>query len=138
MFDEIIELILVAVITTAFYIQGQAYKPLIKGVGVQSFVLGVLSLFLGFENRNIDYFILGLIVILLRAYIVPKVLLRTIKTYEERERISGVASLLAIDLAFFFIAVLIIYEIVLVKVIPSASEYLIFAKTLVLGLLRSN
>ncbi|ARM76727.1 hydrogenase [Acidianus manzaensis] len=124
--NEIIELISVGIIAIAFYIQGQAYyKPLIEGSGFQSVIIGGLSLLLGIMTGKIDYYILAIIIILLRGYIIPAVLLRTVKKYGEREKITGVASLLVIDLAFFFTAVIIIYEIIIAKIIPNGI-YLIF------------
>lgn len=125
--NEIIELISVLIISIAFYIQGQAYyKPLIEGSGFQSIVIGGLSLLLGIITGKIDYYILAVIIIILRGYIIPAVLLKVVgKKYGEREKISGVASLLVIDLAFFFTAVIIIYEVIIAKIIPNGI-YLIF------------
>ncbi|BFH74237.1 hypothetical protein SJAV_21810 [Sulfurisphaera javensis] len=129
--NEIIELVSMLVIISAFYIQGQAYyKPLIEASGLQSVIIGFLSAYLGVMTGTLDYYILAVIIILLRGYLIPKILLRTIKgKYEERERITGVASLLVIDLAFFFSAVLIIYEIIISRIIPH-SFYIVFALSL--------
>uniref|UniRef100_A0A2U9IPJ3 Hydrogenase n=1 Tax=Acidianus sulfidivorans JP7 TaxID=619593 RepID=A0A2U9IPJ3_9CREN len=129
--DEIIELISVLIIAIAFYIQGQAYyKPLIEGSGVQSLVIGGLSILLGIITGKLDYYILAVIIILLRGYLIPTVLLKVIgKKYGEREKISGVASLLVIDLAFFFIAVLAIYEVVISKIFPN-DPFIIFPLSL--------
>ncbi|AWR97932.2 hydrogenase [Acidianus sulfidivorans JP7] len=129
--DEIIELISVLIIAIAFYIQGQAYyKPLIEGSGVQSLVIGGLSILLGIITGKLDYYILAVIIIVLRGYLIPTVLLKVIgKKYGEREKISGVASLLVIDLAFFFIAVLAIYEVVISKIFPN-DPFIIFPLSL--------
>lgn len=130
--ENVIELISVFVLITAFYIQGQAYyKPLIRMSGIQSIIISILAAFLGFITGVIDYYILAIIIALIRGYITPEVLLRAIgKRYGERERITGVASLLIIDLAFFFIAVLIIYEFVVSRLAIPTSIYLVFAFSL--------
>lgn len=130
--ERIIELLSISIIVTAFYVQGQAYyKPLIKVVGIQSVIIAGLAILLGFTTRMIDYYILAIILIILRGYVIPVVLLRALgQRYGERERITGVASLLVIDLTFFFTAVLIIYEIVIARLGIPNGIYLIFAFSL--------
>jgi hydrogenase-4 component E len=116
--EEIIELISVIIIITAFYIQGQAYyKPLVKMSGVQSIILAILSTFLGIITGIVDYFILAIIIATLRGIITPYVLIKMLgNKFGEREKIKGVASLLVIDLAFFFIAIIIIYEFIIGRI----------------------
>ncbi|AEE93071.1 hydrogenase 4 membrane component (E)-like protein [Acidianus hospitalis W1] len=116
--EEIIELISVIIIITAFYIQGQAYyKPLVKMSGVQSIILAILSTFLGIITGIVDYFILAIIIVTLRGIITPYVLIKMLgNKFGEREKIKGVASLLVIDLAFFFIAIIIIYEFIIGRI----------------------
>jgi hydrogenase-4 component E len=116
--EEIIELISIIIIITAFYIQGQAYyKPLVKMSGVQSIILAILSTFLGIITGIVDYFILAIIIVTLRGIITPYVLIKMLgNKFGEREKIKGVASLLVIDLAFFFIAIIIIYEFIIGRI----------------------
>jgi hydrogenase-4 component E len=116
--EEIIELISVIIIITAFYIQGQAYyKPLVKMSGVQSIILAILSTFLGIITGIVDYFILAIIIVTLRGIITPYILIKMLgNKFGEREKIKGVASLLVIDLAFFFIAIIIIYEFIIGRI----------------------
>lgn len=116
--EEIIELISVIIIITAFYIQGQAYyKPLVKMSGIQSIILAILSTSLGIITGIVDYFILAIIIVALRGIITPYVLIKMLgNKFGERERIKGVASLLVIDLAFFFIAIIVIYEFIIGRV----------------------
>ncbi|MDT7901361.1 hydrogenase [Acidianus hospitalis] len=116
--EEIIELISVIIIITAFYIQGQAYyKPLVKMSGVQSIILAILSTFLGIITGIVDYFILAIIIVTLRGIITPYVLIKMLgNKFGEREKIKGVASLLVIDLAFFFIAIIVIYEFIIGRI----------------------
>ncbi len=118
---EIIDIFSVSIIALAFYIQGQAYyKPLVEASGFQSFILALLSSFLGIITGIYDYFILAVILVILRSIITPYVLLKALgKKYGEREKIRGVTSLLVVDLAFFFTAVLIIYEFVISKIFTS-------------------
>ncbi|MFP3165152.1 MAG: hydrogenase [Acidianus sp.] len=116
--EEIIELISVIIIITAFYIQGQAYyKPLVKMSGVQSIILAILSTFLGIITGIVDYFILAIIIVTLRGIITPYVLIKMLgNKFGEREKMKGVASLLVIDLAFFFIAIIVIYEFIIGRI----------------------
>ncbi|BDC18560.1 hydrogenase [Acidianus sp. HS-5] len=118
--EEIVDLISVTVIITAFYIQGQAYyKPLVRMSGIQSIILALLSTFLGIVTGVFDYFILAVLVAVLRGVITPYVLLKMLgNKFGEREKIKGVASLLVIDLAFFFVAIITIYEFVIGKILP--------------------
>jgi hydrogenase-4 component E len=120
---EIIDLVSVSILALAFYMQGQAYyKPLIEASGIQSVILAALSTFLGFITGIYDYFVLAIILILLRGIVTPYVLLKALgKKYGEREKIKGVASLLVVDLAFFFTAILIIYEFVISKILISTT-----------------
>ncbi|MCI2414172.1 MAG: hydrogenase [Candidatus Aramenus sp.] len=130
--QEIVDLLSVSVIASAFYIQGQAYyKPLVRAIGVQSFALAVLSAYLGLTMRVYDYFILAIVLILLRGVVTPYVLLKALgNRYGERERIRGVASLLMVDLGLFFIAVLVLYELVVPMVFSGDVYELVFPLSL--------
>ncbi len=121
----------ISIVASAFYIQGQAYyKPLVKMTGVQSSLAALVSLLVYLQSGSPDYVFLAVILITIRGIVTPYILLRVLgERYGERERISGFASLLIIDLAFFFIAVFVLYSLVITRLFPRDFE-LVFAFTI--------
>jgi len=121
----------ISIVASAFYIQGQAYyKPLVKMTGVQSSLVALVSLLVYLQSGSLDYVFLAVILITIRGIVTPYILLRVLgERYGEREKISGFASLLIIDLAFFFIAVFVLYSLVITRVFPGDFE-LVFAFTI--------
>ncbi|MFP3165589.1 MAG: hydrogenase, partial [Acidianus sp.] len=64
--------------------------------------------------KLIDYIILGITIIILRSFLITFFLIRGLKAKPGiRENTRGVASELVVNLAFFFLAVFIIYYFVL-------------------------
>ncbi|NON62672.1 hydrogenase [Acidianus sp. RZ1] len=124
--SEILDLMYILVIVLAFYVQGQAYyRPLVKAFGVQSTIIAVISFYFFLTTGIIDYIILGLILIAIRGVVTPLVLLKVLGgKYGEREKISGVASLLIVDMAFFFVAVLVIFIVAITKIFPNDLDLL--------------
>ncbi|MUN30002.1 hydrogenase [Sulfuracidifex metallicus] len=98
--EEALYLIGVIVVLTTVYLVGQAYyKPIIRVQGLQSFLIGGLSVSLYFITGRIDNLILALEVISLRGIGVTFTLERAVKgRYGYRETVRGVASLLVADL----------------------------------------
>ena len=112
---QLLELISTSIIISALYIQGQAYfKPIIYVQAIQSALISILTFYLGFALKLIDYIILGITIIILRSFLITFFLIRGLKAKPGiRESTRGVASELVVNLAFFFLAVLIIYYFVL-------------------------
>lgn len=112
---QLLELISTSIIISALYIQGQAYfKPIIYVQAIQSALISILTFYLGFALKLIDYIILGITIIILRSFLITFFLIRGLKAKPGiRENTRGVASELVLNLAFFFLAVLIIYYFVL-------------------------
>jgi len=111
----LLELISASIIISALYIQGQAYfKPIIYVQAIQSALISILTFYLGFALKLIDYIILGSTIIILRSFLITFFLIRGLKAKPGiRENTRGVASELVVNLAFFFLAVFIIYYFVL-------------------------
>jgi len=128
---ENIDVLYIAIIASAFYIQGQAYfRPLIKMTGIQSALVATASIILFFNAGSPEYLYLGALIVILRGVITPYMLLRVIgNRYGEREQIRGFASLLVLDLGFFFVVVFVLYNLVITKLFPDHQE-LIFALSL--------
>jgi len=112
---QLLELISTSIIISALYIQGQAYfKPIIYVQAIQSALISILAFYLGFALKLIDYIILGITIIILRSFLITFFLIRGLKAKPGiRENTRGVASELVVNLAFFFLAVFIIYYFVL-------------------------
>ncbi|BDB97887.1 hydrogenase [Saccharolobus caldissimus] len=112
---QLLELISASIIISALYIQGQAYfKPIIYAQAIQSALISILTFYLGFALKLIDYIILGSTIIILRSFLITFFLIRGLKAKPGiRENTWGVASELIVNLAFFFLAVFIIYYFVL-------------------------
>lgn len=118
--SEVTNLLLVFVIITAFYIQGQShYRPLVRGFGVQSVAMALLSLYSYVTTGDMDYLLLGLMILIIREFVIPLILQRIPgKRYVERENFSGVASLLVLDMAFFFTSVIVIFTLAISRIFP--------------------
>jgi len=112
---QLLELISTSIIISALYIQGQAYfKPIIYVQAIQSALISILAFYLGFALKLIDYIILGSTIIILRSFLITFFLIRGLKAKPGiRENTRGVASELVVNLAFFFLAVFIVYYFVL-------------------------
>ncbi|QKR00625.1 hydrogenase [Metallosphaera tengchongensis] len=108
---------------TALYIQGQAFPvPSIKGIGIQSSVVALLSTVLGIVYKQEDLLVLGGIIILTRSLLTPMVLLRVAKFRNwEREKIRGITSTFVLNTVFFFSASLVITFLVLSRVFPGVN-----------------
>lgn len=121
----------ISIIASAFYIQGQAYyRPLVRMIGTQSLLVALLSLLVFLREGSLDYVLLAVILSAIRGFLTPHILLRVLgERYGEREKTSGFASLLIIDLAFFFIAVFVFYDLVITRFFQGNFE-LVFAFTL--------
>lgn len=115
---QLLELISASIIISALYIQGQAYfKPTIYAQAIQSALISVLAFYLGFALNLIDYVILGVTIVVLRSFIITYFLFRGLKAKPGiRESTRGVASELVVNLAFFFLAVFILYYFVLGRI----------------------
>lgn len=115
---QLLELISASIIVSALYIQGQAYfKPTIYAQAIQSALISVLAFYLGFALNLIDYVILGVTIVVLRSFIITYFLFRGLKAKPGiRESTRGVASELVVNLAFFFLAVFILYYLVLGRI----------------------
>jgi hydrogenase-4 component E len=100
-------------------------------IGLQSILVALLSILLFFFHKgSLDYVYLAVILTVIRGIITPHILLRILgKKYGEREEIKGFASLLIVDLAFFFVAVLVLYSVVITRLFPGNFN-MVFAFTI--------
>lgn len=112
--DTVIYLISSLIAISAFYIQGQEYiVSMIRGQSVQSVLIAVVAFIIGWQERSYDFFILGALVIVLRALLVNYFLQKRIpkqKVYLYERKVS-LSYLFLLDLIFIVLSVFIIYSI---------------------------
>jgi Hydrogenase 4 membrane component (E) len=126
------EIVLMLVLLNAFYIQGQAYiKPAITGLEIESLIIGVMILAIGFLEPNLYLIEFGFLVIVLRAIAITHMLNKSLKFIPElkRESLKGVASSLIIDL-FMTMFVLIIFQFFFISYLELNNALLLFAAAL--------
>jgi len=138
--DSAVYLISSLIAISAFYIQGQEFiVSMIRGQSVQSVLIAVLAFIIAWEERSIDFFILGALIIVLRAFLVNYFLQKRIpkqKSYIYEGRVN-LPYLFLVDLIFIVISVFIIYSIVFSGIVPHSfvensgnSSVLVFPITL--------
>lgn len=130
-YSELLDVVYASAIGTAFYMQGQVYyKPLVQMIGLQSTLIALASALAYLEFGSIDLLVLAGVLILVRGLLTPTIILREVgERYGQRERTTGFASLLVVDLSFFFTVVFILYHFVIQRLFPSEFE-LVFALSL--------
>ncbi len=112
--DTVVYLISSLIAISAFYIQGQEFiVSMIRGQSVQSVLIAVVAFIIGWQERSYDFFILGALIIVLRAFLVNYFLQKRIpkeKVYLYERKVS-LSYLFLLDLIFIVISVFIIYSI---------------------------
>lgn len=110
----IIYLIAALIVVTGFYIQGNKYiRSMALTQSFQSFLIAIISFMLGFVLKDYTFFILGILVILLRAFLVTYFLINKIpknKSYLYESKLST-SYLLIMDLIFIIVSIFIVYSI---------------------------
>ncbi|MEM3852578.1 MAG: hypothetical protein QXP70_06215 [Methanomassiliicoccales archaeon] len=108
---------LIAAIVTidAFYIQGEEFtRPMIKGQLIQSVLIAAISLILGIISHSIDFFILAVLLVVMRGFLVSYFLNRRIpgEIATNFESSVDLPYYFLLDLIFIVISVFIIYYVV--------------------------
>ncbi len=110
----IIYLITALITISGFYIQGNKYiRSMAMTQGFQSLLIAIVSFMLGFVLKEYTFFILGILVIILRMFLVTYFLINKIpknKSYLYESKIS-ITYLLIMDLIFIIISIFIVYSI---------------------------
>jgi hydrogenase-4 component E len=142
---EAVALVGVGILLTALFLQAESFvDPLIRGIALQSLLLGVLLGWLAWVTRSVDLAIIAGLAVGVRAAFIPYVLRRQIRAFRWRvrelraaHRVTGHA-LAAVALA---IVAWFVFQQTLASVFPEAGAALPFV-LLVQGLLmlatRSN
>ncbi|MEM3670484.1 MAG: hypothetical protein QW767_01900 [Thermoprotei archaeon] len=126
---------------SGFYVQGQEFiVSMIRGQSVQSILIAVVAFIIGWEERSYEFFILGVLLIALRAFLVNYFLEKRIpreKMYLSEQNVN-LTFLFLIDLIFIVISVFIIYSLAFGGIVlhsflsaySSGSSVLVFPLTL--------
>lgn len=135
----------VGILLTALFLQSESFvDPLIRGIALQSLLLGVLLGWLAWANRSVDLAVIAALAVGVRALFIPYVLRRQLRAFRWRarelraaHRVTGHA-LAAVALA---IVAWFVFQQTLASVFPEPGAALPFV-LLVQGLLmlatRSN
>ncbi|MGA2675336.1 MAG: hypothetical protein ACLQG5_11965 [Methanobacterium sp.] len=109
---ELIYMLSAATLLTAFYILLQPFiQSMIRTIITQSVVIGLISFAMAYYLRNIDFILLGLLVIFLRGFLVSYLLERQIPKRKElfREYTKGTPSTLLTALIVAVVGIFIVY-----------------------------
>ena len=104
---------------SGFYIQAQEYiRSMVRGQFVQAILIATTIFVLAFVESSIDLVVLGLLVLVLRGYLITELLERRIpgKGSDLKEKDIGIASHLLLDLVFIMIGTFIIYSLVFSRI----------------------
>jgi len=84
---EVIALVGVGILLTALYLQSESFvDPLIRGIALQSLLLGALLAGLAWTQRSVDLAILAALTIAVRTAVIPYILRRQIRAFRWRVR----------------------------------------------------
>ena len=116
----VIYLLAALIVVTGFYIQSNKYlRSMVMTQAFQSFLIAVIAILLGIELKQYTFFILALLVILLRTVLVTYFLAGKIpknKNYLYESRLPTTYYLL-VDLAFIVISIFIVYSISFIHIV---------------------
>lgn len=125
------------ILISAFYLQGQEFiRSMVIGQMIQSALLGTLSFVVGYAESSYDFFILGILIIVLRAFLVTFLLARRIpkdKIHIHEKKVD-VAFTFLVNLILVVTAVFLIYFLIFsnLNIVPDIGSrtILIFPLTL--------
>ncbi len=129
------EIYLIAALVTivAFYIQGEEFiRSMVRAQVVQSVLIAAISFIIGIIEASVDFFILGVLIIILRGFLISYFLERRIpgKSSIKYEPNVNLAYYFLLDLVFIVISVFIIFYVVFssfrVSGVLAGTEVLVF------------
>lgn len=132
-----IYLIAALVTIVAFYIQGEEFiRSMVRAQVVQSVLIAAISFIIGIIEASVDFFILGILIIILRGFLISYFLERRIpgKSSIKYEPNVNLAYYFLLDLVFIVISVFIIFYVVFssfrVSGVLAGTEVLVFPLSL--------
>ncbi len=110
--DMVVYMIASIIMISGFYIQGQEFiVSMIRGQSVQSTLIAIIAFIIGWEERLYAFFILGVLIIVLRAFLVNYFLEKSVpkeKVYLYEKNVN-LPYLFLLDLMFIVPSVFVIY-----------------------------
>lgn len=113
--------------------QGQKFiRPMVRGQLIQSLLLASVSILMGVIEKSVDFFILAVLIIVLRGFLVTFFLEKAIGANERHlhEKNVSVAAMFLISLVFVLISVFILYSVVFstisIKSVTGVEGILVF------------
>ncbi|AAT43413.1 hypothetical protein [Picrophilus oshimae] len=100
------------IMIAALYVQTQQYiRAMIRGIVIEAMLLGILSIYIGIILKEPDFIILGILIVILRGFLISYMLERRIPGIKEiyREKHSGLASSLILSIVFSLVPAFFIY-----------------------------
>ncbi|SMD30276.1 hypothetical protein [Picrophilus oshimae] len=100
------------IMIAALYVQTQQYiRAMIRGIVIEAMLLGILSIYIGIILKEPDLIILGILIVILRGFLISYMLERRIPGIKEiyREKHSGLASSLIFSIVFSLVPAFFIY-----------------------------
>lgn len=116
----VIYLLSALIVVTGFYIQANKYlRSMVMTQALQSFIIALIAFLLGIALDQYTFFILGILVILLRTVLVTYFIIWKIpknKSYLYESKLPTTYYLL-IDMAFIVISIFIVYSISFIHIV---------------------
>lgn len=109
---------------SVFYILFQPFiKSMIRGIVTQSILISLLSFIIGGYLKSFEFVLLGILVLVLRGFLVSYLLERQIQKRKElvREKINGVSIKVLISIAVAIIGSFLVYYFVFYKLIDHVT-----------------
>jgi len=132
-----IYLVAALVTISAFYIQGEEFvRSMVRAQFVQSVLIAAISFVIGVIEASVDFFILGVLIIILRGFLISYFLEQRIpgKSSIKYEPNVNLAYYFLLDLVFIVISVFIIFYVVFssfrVSGVLAGTDVLVFPLTL--------
>ena len=132
-----IYLVAALVTISAFYIQGEEFvRSMVRAQLVQSVLIAAISFVIGVIEASVDFFILGVLIIILRGFLISYFLEQRIpgKSSIKYEPNVNLAYYFLLDLVFIVISVFIIFYVVFssfrVSGVLAGTDVLVFPLTL--------
>lgn len=125
------------ILVSAFYMQAQEFvRSMVRGQMIQSLLLGLLAFLLGFAESSFDFIVLGILIVVIRGFLVTYFLEKRIpqEKVHLHEKKVDVTFMFLVNLILVVTSVFIIYFLVFsaVNIKPEISTGTIFVFPLAL------
>jgi hydrogenase-4 component E len=136
--NEIVALLGILIILSAFYMQGQSFvDPTIRAILVQSFLMSTLFAVLAIDTGDIELYYLAVLTAVMRGVTIPRIMLYQIRKFKHSLRETGtsqkIPSLIIIGIILIILGYA-LFRAIIEPFVPNAQVSVAFV-LLLLGLL---